>query len=99
MTTSTIEIRPSPATNVAVSDDTVSVDLADGRTISVPLEWFPRLVHADAAERANWRITGDGGGVHWPDLDEDISVEGLLAGRASGETQNSLKKWLDGRAK
>jgi len=92
------EIRLSPATNVSVSDDTLSVDLADGRTISVPLEWFPRLARATAAERANWRPVGSGEGTHWPDLDEDVSVEGLLAGRPSGESQKSLKRWLDQRA-
>src|SRR5688500_14957162 len=85
--------RPSRdrATDVAVSDDTLSVDLADGRTIAVPLEWFPRLAHGTPAERGNWRIIAGGDGVHWPDLDEDVSVEGLLAGRASGESQKSLK--------
>ena len=102
MTTSAAEIRLSPATGVRVSDDTLAVDLADGRTISVPLEWFPRLVHATAAERDGWQIGGGGGGgggVRWPDLDEDISVEGLLAGRASQESQSSLKRWLNQRQK
>jgi hypothetical protein len=97
MTTSTADIRLSPATNVSVTDDTLAVDLADGRTIAVPLEWFPRLVHATPAERANWKIGADG--IHWPDLDEDIVVEGLLAGRASAESQKSLKRWLEKRAK
>jgi len=81
-----------------VSDDTLTVDLADGRSISAPLEWFPRLAHASPAERGNWQIGGDGNGVRWHDLDEDISVEGLLAGRPSGESQKSLKRWLDQRA-
>jgi len=72
------------------------VDLADGRTISVPLEWFPRLVHATPTERANAQLAGDG--IHWPDLDEDISVEGFLAGRGSGESQTSLKQWIEDRA-
>ena len=98
MTSSTVELRLSPATSVAVSDDTLTVDLADGRSISAPLEWFPRLAHASPAERGNWQIGGDGSGVRWPDLDEDISVEGLLAGRPSGESQKSLKRWLDQRA-
>jgi hypothetical protein len=97
MGSSTTEIRLSPATSASVSDDELSVDLADGRTISVPLDWFPRLVHATPAERGNWRLSGNGEGIHWPDLDEDISVEGLLAGRASGESQSSFKKWLDRR--
>ena len=81
-----------------MSDDTLTVDLADGRSISAPLEWFPRLAHASPAERGNWQIGGGGNGVRWPDLDEDISVEGLLAGRPSGESQKSLKRWLDQRA-
>jgi len=98
MSSSTVEIHVSPAVDVTVSKDTLSVDLADGRTISVPLEWFPRLAHATAAERAKWQIAGSGTGVHWPGLDEDISVEGLLAGRPSGESQKSLKRWLDRRA-
>lgn len=97
MTTSTVEIRLSPATGVVVSDDTLGVNLDDGRTISVPLEWFPRLAHATPAERANWELSGDGSGIRWPDLDEDISVEGLLAGRGSGESQNSLRRWLERR--
>ena len=98
MASSTAEIRQSPATQVTVFDDTLAVDLADGRTISVPLEWFPRLVHASPAERSNWRLAGNGEGIHWPDLDEDVGVDGLLAGRASGESQASLKKWLDRRS-
>ena len=74
-----------------------SVDLADGRTIMAPVAWFPRLKHGTVAERANWRLIGSGEGIHWPDLDEDISVESLLAGRRSGETQESLRRWLEGR--
>ncbi|MBI4580085.1 MAG: DUF2442 domain-containing protein [Planctomycetes bacterium] len=86
------------AERVEVSDDTLSVDLSDGRTISVPLVWFPRLLHANARERANWRLIGRGQGIHWEDLDEDVSVEGLLAGRPSGESQASFKKWLKARS-
>jgi len=97
MASSTAEIRLSPPTSVNVTDDELTVDLADGRTISVPLEWFPRLVHATTKERANSKLSEDG--IHWPDLDEDISVEGLLAGRSSGESQASLKKWIDKRVK
>src|SRR5688500_8356944 len=97
MSISATEIRLSPATSVSVSDDTLAVDLADGRTISVPLEWFPRLVHAAAAERSSFRISGAGDGIHWPDLDEDVSVAGLLAGRPSGDSQSSLAKWLKHR--
>ena len=84
MSTSPIEIRPLART-VMVSDDTVTVTLADGRTITVPLVWFPRLLHAEPAARAKWELLGDGEGIHWPDADEDLSVEGLLAGtRARG---------------
>jgi hypothetical protein len=72
-------------------------DLADGRTITVPLAWFPRLAHGTVSERANWRFIGCGTGIHWPDLDEDISVESLLAERRSGETQDSLRRWMAGR--
>jgi uncharacterized protein DUF2442 len=98
MTSSTAEIRLSPAVSVAVTEDTLSVDLADGRTIAAPLEWFPRLVHSTPAERTHWEIIAGGEGIRWPSLDEDISVEGLLAGRASGESQQSLRKWLAQRA-
>ena len=79
------------------SDEALIVDLADGRTITVPLAWFPRLARGTPAERANWRLIGGGVGIHWPDLDEDISVESLLAGRRSGETQVSLRRWLEAR--
>lgn len=82
---------------VRVTDDALVVDLSDGRTLSVPLVWYPRLMHGTAAERAHWRLIGNGEGVHWPDLDEDIGVEGLLAGRPSGESQHSLKRWLASR--
>lgn len=84
MSTSPIELRPLART-VAVSDDELTVGLADGRVITVPLVWFPRLVRASAPARARWELLGDGEGIHWPDADEDLSVEGLLAGnRASG---------------
>jgi hypothetical protein len=86
-----------PVSAVKVTDDTLTVDLEDGRTISAPLEWYPRLVHGTARERANVEIGPFG--IHWPDLDEDVSVAGLLAGRPSGETPTSLKKWLDSRGK
>lgn len=85
------------ATNVVVSDDTLTVDLSDGRTISVPLAWYPRLVHAADQERGKWRLIGRGEGIHWPDLDEDISVEGLLGGKPSGESQESFRRWLRDR--
>ena len=83
------------AEKVTVTEDTLSVDLSDGRTITVPLAWFPRLLHATPKERNNWRVIGKGHGIHWTDLDEDISVEGLLAGKPSGESRLSFKRWLD----
>jgi hypothetical protein len=85
------------AQNVSVGDDTLAVDLSDGRTISVPLAWFPRLLHGTPEERSNWRFIGDREGIHWPDLDEDISVENLLAGKPSAESQSSFKRWLQNR--
>ena len=83
---------------VAVTADTLSVDLTDGRTIAVPLEWYPRLVHGTIKERNHWRLIGDGIGINWPDLDEDISVHNLLFGQPSGESQRSFKRWLDERS-
>ena len=97
MSTSAVELEIPDAIDVNVSEDTLSVELSDGRTISVPLDWYPRLTHATESERANWRVIGRGHGIHWKDLDEDIGVEGLLAGRPSGESQSSLKKWLEKR--
>jgi hypothetical protein len=89
---------PQPyAVAVIVSDDTLTVDLTDGRTISAPIAWYPRLAHGTPGERRNWRLIGGGEGIHWPDLDEDISVHGLLAGRRSGESQSSLQRWLASR--
>jgi len=82
---------------VRVTEDTLSVDLEDGRTISVPLSWYPRLVYATPEERQNFRIAGAGYGIHWPDLDEDIGVEGLLLGKRSTESPESLAKWLAAR--
>jgi hypothetical protein len=85
------------AQNVRVTNDTLVVDLADGRTVSVPIVWYPRLAHGSPAERAQWELIGRGHGIHWPQLDEDIAVEDLLAGRRSGETQASLQRWLQAR--
>jgi uncharacterized protein DUF2442 len=82
------------AIDVIVTEDALTVDLADGRSISVPLAWFPRLLHASAAERATWRLTARGEGIHWPDVDEDISIASLIAGRPSGESAQSLQRWL-----
>jgi len=88
----------SVARDVRVTDDTLSVDLSDGRTIAAPIAWFPRLAHASRKEQRNWRLIGAGTGIHWNDIDEDISVENLLAGRPSGESQASLKRWLSARS-
>ena len=97
MNITAIEIEIPKAEDVRVTEDTLSVDLSDGRTISVPLEWFPRLVHATPDERDKWRLIGRGHGIHWEDIDEDISVEGLLTGKPSGESQTSFKKWISQR--
>ena len=94
MSTLTAEAK---AQNITVTDDTLAVDLSDGRTISVPLLWYPRLVHGNERERNNWRFIGDKEGIHWPDLDEDISIENLLMGQPSGESQSSYKRWLEDR--
>ena len=99
MSTSVMPNRVSPrAEHVTITDDTLSVDLGDGRTIAAPLAWFPRLVHATPDEKNNWRLIGQGEGIHWEDLDEDINIEGLLEGQPSGESQTSFKKWLDDRS-
>lgn len=94
MSISEVQIEIPKAEGVTVTEDTLTVDLSDGRTISVPLAWFPRLLQASPEERKNWRLIGKGQGIHWMDIDEDISVEGLLAGKPSGESQSSFKKWL-----
>lgn len=85
------------AEEVAFTEDAMTVRLDDGRAMSVPLAWYPRLFHGSQGERKNYELIGDGEGIHWPDLDEDISVEGLLAGRRSSESAASLAKWLQGR--
>jgi hypothetical protein len=97
MSSSTVESQSPSAVRVEVTDDHLSVELADGRTIAVPTAWHPRLAHGTAEERADWRLIADGRGIHWPRLDEDISVANLLGGQPSGESQTSLKRWLDAR--
>lgn len=99
MTTLAIELRMVSAQNVIVTDEALIVDLSDGRTVSVPIAWFPRLLHGKPEERNKWRLIGDGEGIHWPALDEDISVENLILGKPSGESQKSFKKWLEARTK
>jgi len=97
MSISTIDTGIPLALHVTVTQDTLTVDLNDGRTISAPLAWFPRLLCSTSAERRKWRFIGNGQGIHWEEIDEDISVEGLLAGKPSGESQTSLEKWLASR--
>ena len=97
MYVSTTEISVPQAMAVSVTEDAFSVQLSDGRDISVPLSWYPRLVHATPEERGRWELIGGGEGIHWPDLDEDISVEMLLAGRKSGESRQSFKQWLEAK--
>ena len=83
--------------DVKIADDTVLVDMSGRQSISVPLAWYPRLWHGTESERANWRLIGRGEGIHWPELDEDISVEGLIFGKPSNESQKSLQSWLESR--
>jgi hypothetical protein len=85
------------ATDLKVGKYDLTVHLVDGRTIAVPLAWFPRLSHGTVKERRNWRVIGQGEGIHWPDLDEDIRVGSLLVGKLSGESQASFKRWLESR--
>lgn len=93
MNTLVLEIEPA-AMEVEVTADDLIVDLADGRRLIVPLAWYPRLLFAKDAERQNWQLLGDGYAIEWPDLDEHIGIEGLLAGRHSGESRKSLDRWL-----
>jgi hypothetical protein len=98
MNTLTVDLQSVKAQRVTITEDTLAIDLSDGRTISVPLAWYPRLVHATSQEQNHWRLIGKGEGVHWPDLEEDISVEGLILGKPSGESQTSFQRWLETRA-
>lgn len=98
MNTLTTKIQVARAQDVTVTEDSLTVDLDDGRTISVPLGWYPRLLHGTKEERNNWRLIGKGEGLHWPDLDEDISVENLLSAKPSAESQRSFKRWLEERS-
>jgi hypothetical protein len=96
MTTLVCEKDPLAA-RVEITENDLIVGLADGRTLLVPLDWYPRLAHANADERRHWQLLGDGYAIEWPDLDEHIGVEGLLAGRRSGESERSLQRWLEAR--
>jgi hypothetical protein len=95
--TSLVLERDPAAVSVEVSDERITVGLDDGRIFSVPLAWYPRLAHATPAERAHWELWGTGYAIEWPDIDEHISVEGLLAGRRSGECAASFERWLASR--
>ncbi|MDO9120120.1 MAG: DUF2442 domain-containing protein [Nitrospira sp.] len=97
MNTLAIDTAVPTAESVILTNDTLTVELSDGRSLSVPLDWFPRLVHATQAERKRWRLIGRGRGIHWDLLDEDIGIDGLLAGKPSGESQASFQKWLAAR--
>ena len=97
MSTLVTEIQVGKGQDVTVTEDTLTLDLTDGRTISIPLAWYPRLLDGTLDERNHWEWIGDNEGIHWPDLDEYISVEGVIAGRRSGESQQSLQKWLEQR--
>ncbi len=99
MSTLQNKTKEARATNIKVTEEELTAFLDDGRTITVPLSWYPRLLHGNTKERSNWRFIGEGVGIHWPDLDEDISVEGLIDGIPSQESQSSLKKWLQTRSK
>ena len=96
--TSSIVSAPVPvAEDIQVTEDTLTAELSDGRSISVPLAWYPRLVHATPEERNNWELIGGGMGIHWPDLDEDLSVEGFIKGLKSGESPRSFQRWLEAK--
>ena len=97
MTTLVHEREAVRTQNVLITDDALTVDLTDGRTIIVPLAWYPRLLQGTPQERNHWRLIGNQEGIHWPDLDEDLSVENLLTGHPSGESQRSFQKWLETR--
>ena len=94
MSSLTAEVR---AQKVVMTDDSLTVELNDGRAISVPLTWYPRLLHGTPEERNSWRLIGNGEGIHWPSLDEDISIENLLMGKRSGESKESFSGWLKNR--
>lgn len=100
MTTLTLPIDApvAPRARAAhVGESSLLLDLADGRSLSVPLAWYPRLLAGSAAERAHLEFIGEGEGIHWPDLDEDLSVESVLAGRPSAESLESFRRWLSAR--
>ena len=97
MNTLVIEAPAVVAERITLTSEMLNAELSDGRIVSAPLAWFPRLQQGTVDERNHWRLIGGGEGINWPDLDEDISVENLLAGQPSGESQKSLQRWLDTR--
>ena len=97
MSTSANEIIRPCATNVDISENTINIELYDGRSLSVPLSWYPRLEHASPEERNTWELIGSGLGIHWPEIDEDVSIEAVISGKPSNESQDSLNKWLNSR--
>lgn len=98
MTSLMVELLQIPkAQQVVITDDTLTIDLSDGRTISVPLAWYPRLLHSTSNERNNWRFIADNEGIHWSEIDEDISVKNIILGQPSAESQKSFQKWLEKR--
>ena len=99
MTISAPETKPATATQLTFGRDRFTLRFSDGRTLTVPLDWYPRLLHASARERSQWRLVGDGAGLHWPGIEEDISLQSLLAGRRSMESEKSFAKWLAARTK
>ncbi len=98
MTSSTTELLAIPIIQqVNITNDTLTVDLSDGRTISIPLAWYPRMVQGSVAERNDYCLIAGGGGIHWPQLDEDISLKNIILGQPSGESQTSFQRWLSSR--
>ena len=97
MSSSTLEIGQIRAIAVRIDDEALTVDIDDGRTIVVPVAWYPRLANGTASERTKWRLIADGTGINWSDLDEDIKVEHLILGVPSAESQKSLQRWLVSR--
>ena len=96
MTTLVLDAEPT-IVDLMIDEEKLIVDLEDGRSLIIPLTWYPRLLHGTLAERQNWQLLGDGYAIEWPDLDEHIGIEGLLAGRRSSESQESLERWLASR--
>ena len=98
MTSLTIDLIDVPVIQtIEITDDSLAVDLSDGRTITVPLAWYPRLLHGSLEERQTWRLISNGSGIHWPQLDEDISLKNIILGQPSGESQTSFQRWLTQR--